>query len=91
MKAVLGGLSFVIVLIVTLAFIIQMPSCQHSISHVKSAVIGLNRTVTLYANDGSVIKTWNGRFQVECNGSTAKFIDEGKAITISGTFLIEEK
>ncbi|MDX1763483.1 MAG: hypothetical protein R3231_04115 [bacterium] len=65
--------------------------CQQQVSHVKSNLIGLNRTITLYAVDGSVIKSWEGRFQVETGGSSARFIHEGKAVYISGTFVIEER
>lgn len=65
--------------------------CQQKVSHVKSSLIGLDRTITLYAYDGSIIKSWDGRFQVETGGSSARFIYEGRAVYISGTFVIEEK
>ncbi len=65
--------------------------CQQRVSHLKSNLIGLDRTITLYAHDGSVIRVWEGRFQVEATGGSARFIHEGKAVYISGTFIIEEK
>ncbi len=65
--------------------------CQQQVSHMKSSLIGLDRTITLYAVDGSIIKSWEGRFQVETGGSSARFIHEGKTVHISGTFIIEEK
>lgn len=65
--------------------------CQQQVSHVKSSLIGLNRTITLYADNGTVIRTWEGRFQVETSGSSARFLHDGKTIYISGTFVIEEK
>lgn len=60
-------------------------------SHWKSDIIGLDRTVTLYATDGKKIREWKGRFKVENNGSTARFIADGKAVIISGTYVVEEK
>jgi hypothetical protein len=64
---------------------------RQDFSHWKSDLIGLKRTVTLYDCNGKPIKTWTGRYKVEINGSVARFIDDGKAIIISGTFVIEEK
>lgn len=64
---------------------------QKEIKHQKSDIIGLKRIVVLYANNGSVIKTWNGRFKVEMNGSVASFINgDGHEIKVSGTYIIEE-
>ncbi len=65
--------------------------CQQRVSHLKSNLVGLDRTITLYAYDGSVIRVWDGRFQVEAAGGSARFIHKGKAIYIAGTFVIEEK
>ncbi len=65
---------------------------RQDISHWKSDLVGLKRTVTLYNDNGQPIKTWKGRFKVEVSGSTARFIDDdGKAVIISGTYLIEEQ
>lgn len=54
-------------------------------------MFGLNRVITLYGPDGALIKSWEGKFQVEQNGSTARFIYNNKTIIINGTYLIEEK
>ncbi len=59
-------------------------------SHWKSDLVGLKRTVTLYADNGTPIKSWNGRFKVDAGGGTARFLHDGRAIIISGTFIIEE-
>jgi hypothetical protein len=80
-----------IVIVVACIGLWNLEGCQQTRSHMTSSVIGLDRVVTLYANDGSVIKQYKGRFQVEVVGSTARFIADGRAVTISGTFLIEEK
>lgn len=66
--------------------------CRNNWSHIKSETVGLNRTVTLYSNDGKVIKAWEITSAVEDQGGSFKFImDSGKAVTISGTVVIEQK
>ena len=81
-------------LILVLVLMVMLAGCgmwEQSCSRVKSSAIKLNRTITLYASDGSIIKTWNGRFNVSHgNGGSARFIDKGKVVRISGTYLIEE-
>lgn len=74
--------------------VIAVSSCterqRHQISHWKSDLIGLDRTVTLYDMNGKPIKSWKGRYKVEVNGGIARFIHDGKAVIISGTYIIEE-
>ena len=57
----------------------------------KTSTIGAHRIVTLYAVDGTPIKSWEGRYQLKVEGGAARFIHEGKVITISGTWLAEEE
>jgi hypothetical protein len=64
---------------------------SQDVSHFKSKWIGLDRTITLYANDGKPIKKWDCRSQVEDNGGSFRFMSNGKAVQISGTVVIEEK
>jgi hypothetical protein len=78
------------VLLLGLYAYLTLPSVQQRISHVESRPIGLDRTITLYSNDGKPIKSWKGRVQVELEGGAARFIVHGKAVTISGTYVIEE-
>ncbi len=63
---------------------------RQDLSHWKSDLVGLKRTITLYSNDGKPIKKWKGRFKVEINGGSARFIVDGRAVIISGTYIIEE-
>ena len=65
--------------------------CRQQVSHMKSGVFGLSREITLYANDGSVIRTWKTKGSVEDQGGSFRFLVDGKAITIAGTAVIEEK
>ncbi|MBI5248585.1 MAG: hypothetical protein HY912_03750 [Desulfomonile tiedjei] len=84
---------FLTVLILAMTSLIA--SCTESqrqgYSHWKSDLIGLKRTITLYSADGKAIKTWSGRYKVEVENGTARFMHDGKAIYISGTFIIEEE
>jgi hypothetical protein len=64
---------------------------RQDISHWKSDLIGLDRKITLYNCDGKPIKQWEGRYKVEVAGNTARFIHDGDAVIISGTFVIEEQ
>ena len=63
---------------------------RQDLSHWKSDLIGIKRTITLYSDNGKPIKSWTGRYKVEVSGCTARFLHDGKAIIISGTFLMEE-
>lgn len=80
---------------ILLAAWLLCPGCtekqRQDISHWKSDLIGLDRTVTLYSESGKPIKTWKGRFKVEVTGCAARFIHDGNTVIISGTFIIEEK
>jgi hypothetical protein len=89
-KIIIGGTIFLVLLLVGLYSYLSLPSVQQRISHAESRAIGLDRTITLYSNDGKPIKSWKGRVQVEIEGGAARFILHGKAITISGTYVIEE-
>ena len=59
---------------------------------IKSRTSGLNRTVRLFDASGKVIQTWNTTSTCESKGNGIWFLDEhDKAVTINGTFIIEEK
>ncbi|MGA1825675.1 MAG: hypothetical protein ACMUIP_13535 [bacterium] len=81
----------ILVLLFSSLCYIGCEGCMKGCKHFKSETIGLKRKVTLYACDGTPIKTWEGRFMVELNGSTAAWIDNGKEVKIAGTFIIEEQ
>ena len=59
--------------------------------HFHSAMTGLDRKVTLYSSDGKVLKEWRTTAQIEDRGGTVFFIVDGKAVTVSGTFIVEEQ
>ena len=62
-----------------------------NVKHFQSGFTGLNRRITLYGCDGMAVRTWEGKFMIELNGSTASWIDDNnKEVKISGTFVVEE-
>ena len=63
---------------------------EQSYSHLKSGVFGLKRKITLYAVDGMAIREWECDCSVEDKGGSARFVVNGKAIVVAGTFVIEE-
>ncbi|MFH1118023.1 MAG: hypothetical protein V1792_29225 [Pseudomonadota bacterium] len=81
-------------LICTVPVLMAVSGCtekqRQEYSHWKSDLIGLNRRITLYSADGTPIKKWEGRYKVEIKDGVARFIHDGKAIVISGTFVVEE-
>ncbi|MGB9731050.1 MULTISPECIES: hypothetical protein [Calditerrivibrio] len=58
----------------------------------EAETIGLNREITLYSDNGQVIKRWEGRFNITRAGSSLYFIDNnGKSVIINGTYIVQEK
>ena len=82
-----------IVLIVIVFIFCGCADWEQVKSHTKSGIFGLNRVITLYANDGKILGQWEGNFAVEHDQGTssARFIYNGKAIEINGTYTIIEK
>lgn len=81
--------------IVLLLLLTSMPgcaACNNSIKGLKSGTFGLHKKITLYGTDGKEIRSWETRAAGIDHGGTYFFLDaNGKAITLSGTFVIEEK
>ncbi len=84
---------FLLILAMLLFFTFGCTEKQRKeIKHIKSDLIGLKRTVTLYDNNGNVIKTWKGRFKIEVQGCFISFIDDnGKEVKLSGTIVVQEQ
>jgi hypothetical protein len=83
----------VIVVVITFGLYFLLRGCkgiQQDVAHVKSSYVGLERKVTLFANDGSIIKTWKGNYKVDIDEACVRFIDDGKVIELNGTFIVEE-
>lgn len=80
-----------IILSMALVFLCGCKDVRNAMKHARSSIIGLNREITLYAADGRVIRQWQTRAKVEDKGGTCWFICDGKAYTVSGTFVVAEK
>ncbi len=91
MNKLQGFVYFTVFLVLGCLILTGCADLEQNWSHTKSSWVGLERKITLYSNDGRVIREWNGRYNLEVNGSAARFINNGKAVHISGTFVIEEK
>lgn len=65
--------------------------CRNQLKHMQSDVFGLKRRIVLYGPDGVKIREWETTAKVEDQGGSCWFLtSEGKAVTISGNFTIEE-
>ena len=83
--------SFIVLLAIGYYFFFK-GDFQNKVKHFQSSMTGLNRNITLYSNNGEIIKEWNTKVKIEDKGGTVYFIDNnGKAVIISGTFIIQEK
>lgn len=89
-KGVLGVILTIAFVMVLMTYTTGCAGCQQDWSHMKSELVGLNRVIILYANDGTVIKKWHTRSQVQDQGGSFRFLVDGKAIQIAGTITIEE-
>ena len=61
-------------------------------SHVKSAVVGLNRTATVYNLGSNVpVKVYQFNSQVEYKSTSVRFLANGKVVNITGGLVIIEE
>jgi hypothetical protein len=79
-----------IIALLMAVFLTGCARCSNQISHVKSSMFGLKRHIVLYSASGQAIKEWTCDCQIEDQGGSVRFLDNGRAVTISGTFIIEE-
>lgn len=65
--------------------------CQNDMKHIQADWVGLNRKITLYGPDGTKLNEWTTKAKVEDRGGSCYFLtQEGKAVIVSGNFVIEE-
>ena len=85
-------IAIVAILIVVASRLMGCQGIKKSIKHVKSSLVGIEREVTLYADDGTVIRKWSGKFMVEVEqGGVFSWIgDDGREMKIMGTAIVEE-
>lgn len=81
----------VILVAIALVSLTGCGGCANTLKHTQSDWFGLNRKITLYNANGGVIKEWQTKAKIEDRGGSVYFLDKnGKATTISGTFVVEE-
>jgi hypothetical protein len=81
-----------ILLLAMIPFCTGCSGCNNKIKHIQSNWVGLSREIVLYGADGHEIRKWSTKATVEDKGGTCYFLDgSGKAVIVSGTFVIEEK
>ena len=67
-------------------------SNQRALKTLKSDVTGgLNRTVTVYSENGIPIKSWSGKFDVSDSENEVFFDVDGKRVIIQGGIIINEE
>ena len=60
--------------------------------HWNSSWEGLDRTITLYAEDGHVLGQWHSKTYVETDPPVVAFIDStGKEVKLMGTVVVQER
>lgn len=79
-----------VVLIGLALFLTGCAKLEQAGSHIVSSTVKLNRRITLFSAAGHPIKVWEGRMVVENVSSAPRFMYNGKAIIIDGTYVIEE-
>ena len=67
-------------------------SWSRDVKSIKSDLTGgLNRTVSVYAQDGTLIKSWTGKFDVSESTDETFFDIDGKRVIIQGGIIINEE
>ncbi|MFD1953720.1 DUF5052 family protein [Paenibacillus thailandensis] len=86
------------IILTALAVLFALAGCsesmERSIKDYQSSVNGLERRAEVYDQNGNIIKTYEGRFDVEVNeyGNKVKFDLDGKRVLIyNATVVVEEK
>jgi len=60
--------------------------------HWNSSWEGLDRTITLYAEDGHVLGQWHSKTYVETDPPVVAFVDSmGKEVKLMGTVIVQER
>lgn len=79
------------VVLIAVLSLIGCANMEQSNSSFVSGMVGLNRVITLYSADGKVIQQWEGRYNVRYLNGFARFMDNGKAVSVCGTISIIQK
>lgn len=65
--------------------------CANNLKQMHASFTGLHKKITLYGNNGTPIREWTTTTDTQDKGGTCFFLTgDGRAVTVSGTFVIEE-
>lgn len=65
--------------------------CANDLKQLHAVTTGLHKRITLYGSSGIPIRSWETTTATQDKGGTCFFLSkDGKAVTISGSFVIEE-
>lgn len=82
-------------LLAMFAVLVILTGCQsinNEIKNIKSEFSGLNRTVTLYSENGDPIKSWTGKFDINVRSDGRILFDvDGKRVTVKGGIIVSEE
>jgi hypothetical protein len=83
----------VIMLTICLAGLVGCESFERGVKDIGSSIGGLNRTLTVYDQNGNVLKTYEGKFDIKQNdyGNQVKFDVSGKRVIIYNAIVITEE
>lgn len=91
MRTIIKVLAIVLVAVVCLA-VSGCSSCDRYAKSVDSNINGgLERTVTLYSNDGTEIKGWDGKIDLTNSEEEIMFDLDGKRVVIHGGIVVVEE
>lgn len=79
-----------LVLIITL---IGCASTERAIKDIGSSITGLDRTLTVYDNNGNELKKYQGKFDIQVSeyGNQVKFDLNGKRVIIYNAIVVTEE
>ena len=87
--------SVVLIVVCLVCAWLAASGCQRldkSEKHWQSAWSGLDRTITLYTEDGRVLHRWNAKTYMETDPPVVAFIDSaGREIKIAGGIVLVEE
>ena len=91
--AYIAALVVAAMLVVVVGGLSGCSSCSRKVKSISSDMSGgLNRTVTLYDNQGKKIKSWSGKFDIESNDQEIYFDDaQGKRVIVQGGIVLCEE
>lgn len=85
-----------ILIIMAIAVVLMLTGCTEEFKRELKTVQsdwtgGLNRTVTVYSETGTPIKSWSGKFDVSDSETEVWFDVNGKRVIIHGGIVINEE